>query len=64
MRHRMKALGLNSWESLAVRCGLDRGTLWRYAKGEQVPGLARVQGLCVGLEVMPEELLRGLGYWR
>jgi transcriptional regulator with XRE-family HTH domain len=59
----MKALELTSWESLAVRCGLDRGTLWRYANAEQAPGIARVQGLCEGLEVSAEELLRGLGYW-
>jgi transcriptional regulator with XRE-family HTH domain len=59
VRKRMVALGLTSWELMATSCGLDRGTLWRYAMGQQLPRIDQVERLCDGLEVTPEQLLRG-----
>ena len=51
----MKEQGLNS-KSVAVKCGLDRTTVFRLQKGEREPSLRVFKKLCTGLNISPADL--------
>jgi transcriptional regulator with XRE-family HTH domain len=58
---RMEALGLATLEEAAVRCDMNRGTLYRYFTFETRPSIDVLPRLCNGLEASPLEVLRALG---
>lgn len=58
---RMEVLGLSTLEEAAVRCGMNRGTLYRYFAFETRPSIDVLPRLCKGLEASPLEVLRALG---
>jgi transcriptional regulator with XRE-family HTH domain len=58
---RMEVLGLSTLEEAAVRCGMNRGTLYRYFNFETRPSIDVLPRLCKGLEASPLEVLRALG---
>ena len=58
---RMEVLGLSTLEEAAVRCGMNRGTLYRYFTFETRPSIDVLPRLCKGLEASPLEVLRALG---
>lgn len=55
LKKAMKEQGLNS-KSAAVKCGLDRTTVFRLQKGEREPSLRVFKKLCEGLNISPENL--------
>ena len=58
---RMEVLGLSTLEEAAVRCGMNRGTLYRYFTFGTRPSIDVLPRLCKGLEASPLEVLRALG---
>jgi transcriptional regulator with XRE-family HTH domain len=61
LHERMDALGLSTLEEVAVRCDMNRGTLYRYFTFETRPSIDVLPRLCAGLEASPLEVLRALG---
>lgn len=55
LKKAMKEQGLNS-KSAAVKCGLDRTTVFRLQKGEREPSLRVFKKLCEGLNISPADL--------
>lgn len=55
LKKAMKEQGLNS-EGVAVKCGLDRTTVFRLQNGEREPSLRVFKKLCKGLNTSPENL--------
>ena len=49
-----------SLQETAEACDLNRGTLYRYFKGDQRPSIDQLPRLCKGLEVSLDELLEAL----
>ena len=61
LEERMEVLGLHSLEDAAVRCGLNRGNLYRYFHWQTRPSIDVLPNLCEGLEASPLEVLKALG---
>ena len=61
LAQRLDHLQLRTLDDLALRSGINKGTLSRYFRGLQVPSIKAVPALCEALEVSPNELLQGLG---
>lgn len=55
LKKAMKEQGLNS-KGVAVKCRLDRTTVFRLQKGEREPSLRVFKKLCKGLNIRPEQL--------
>lgn len=55
LKKAMKEQGLNS-NGVAVKCGLDRTTVFRLQKGEREPSLRVFKKLCTGLNISPADL--------
>jgi len=55
LKKAMKEQGLNS-KGVAVKCGLDRTTVFRLQKGEREPSLRVFKKLCKGLNISPADL--------
>lgn len=55
LKKAMKEQGLNS-KGVAVKCGLDRTTVFRLQKGEREPSLRVFKKLCKDLNISPEQL--------
>lgn len=51
----LKEQGLSTKDA-AVKCGLDRTTIFRLQKGEREPSLRVFKKLCKGLDISPENL--------
>ena len=51
----LKEQGLSTKDA-AVKCGLDRTTVFRLQKGEREPSLRVFKKLCKGLDISPENL--------
>ena len=51
----LKEQGLSTKDA-AVKCGLDRTTVFRLQKGEREPSLRVFKKLCKGLNINPEQL--------
>lgn len=51
----LKEQGLSTKDA-AVKCGLDRTTVFRLQKGEREPSLRVFKKLCKGLNISPEKL--------
>jgi len=61
LRTRMQALHISSLEELAVKTGIDKGSISRYFRHERTPSVDVIAPLCEALEVSPENLLISLG---
>ena len=57
---RMEELGFDSFEEVAVHCGLNRGNLYRIFTFETRPSIDVLPKLCHGLRTSPGEILRVL----
>lgn len=55
LKKAMKEQGWNS-KDVAVKCGLDRTTVFRLQKGEREPSLRVFKKLCEGLNISPADL--------
>lgn len=51
----LKEQGLSTKDA-AVKCGLDRTTVFRLQKGEREPSLRVFKKLCQGLNISPADL--------
>lgn len=51
----LKEQGLSTKDA-AVKCGLDRTTVFRLQKGEREPSLRVFKKLCKGLNISPVDL--------
>lgn len=55
LKKAMKEQGLSS-KGVAVKCGLDRTTVFRLQNGEREPSLRVFKKLCKGLNISPVDL--------
>ena len=61
IQQRLDEIGLHTFDALAQKTGIDRGTLSRYFRQERRPSIDAIEPLCKALKVSPEKLLQALG---
>lgn len=61
VQRRLEELGLDTFDALAGKTNIDRGTLSRYFRQERRPSIDAIEPLCKALKVSPEKLLHVLG---